>query len=367
MAADPLADDGLFPMDAPPPVSLADRFGVPPFSVLDRRSGRWQDRKRAWLGLGIKSELGRGLKGDGDDPDAVESGLLYTGSITRDPGYYDKKAAAEKLAGRPLTPAEFEADYYVVPEGGLAAGTSIFDPVICELVYRWFSAQDWRVLDPFAGGSVRGIVAGILHRKYLGFDLRADQVSANQLQGHTLTEDGYHPAWLAGDSRTAIPALPAGLTCDLVFTCPPYADLEVYSDDPADLSNMPYAGFLSAQTDIIRAAADRLADDRFFCWVTSDVRDMKTGSGPYRGLVADTIGQGQVAGLELYNDFIIVDPVGSGALRATKQFTAKRKAIRMHQHLLVFTKGDAAAATRAMEEAGAAGVAEDAERALLAG
>lgn len=39
---------------------LADRFGLPPFSVLNAREGWWQDRKRAWLGLGIQSELGRG-------------------------------------------------------------------------------------------------------------------------------------------------------------------------------------------------------------------------------------------------------------------------------------------------------------------
>jgi hypothetical protein len=41
-------------------VSLSDRFIVPPFSVLDARQGYWQERKRAWLVLGIQSELGRG-------------------------------------------------------------------------------------------------------------------------------------------------------------------------------------------------------------------------------------------------------------------------------------------------------------------
>jgi hypothetical protein len=40
--------------------SLAARFGVPPFTVLNAREGWWQDRKRAWLALGIQSELGRG-------------------------------------------------------------------------------------------------------------------------------------------------------------------------------------------------------------------------------------------------------------------------------------------------------------------
>ena len=40
--------------------SLAAKFGIPPFSVLNAREGWWQDRKRAWLAIGIRSELGRG-------------------------------------------------------------------------------------------------------------------------------------------------------------------------------------------------------------------------------------------------------------------------------------------------------------------
>ena len=44
--------------------TLVERFGVPPFSVLDARQGYWQDRKRAWIALGIKSELGRGGEGN---------------------------------------------------------------------------------------------------------------------------------------------------------------------------------------------------------------------------------------------------------------------------------------------------------------
>jgi hypothetical protein len=43
--------------------TLAERFGVPPFSVLDARQGYWQERKRAWLALGIESELGRSEEG----------------------------------------------------------------------------------------------------------------------------------------------------------------------------------------------------------------------------------------------------------------------------------------------------------------
>lgn len=39
---------------------LARRFEFPPFSILSAISGEWQERKAAWLSLGIKSEIGRG-------------------------------------------------------------------------------------------------------------------------------------------------------------------------------------------------------------------------------------------------------------------------------------------------------------------
>lgn len=40
--------------------NLADRFLVPPFSVIYGNKGKWLERKRAWINKGIKSELGRG-------------------------------------------------------------------------------------------------------------------------------------------------------------------------------------------------------------------------------------------------------------------------------------------------------------------
>ena len=60
MEDEPLPGEGE---NAGSTASLADKFGIPPFSVLNAREGWWQSRKRAWLGLGIKSELGRGENG----------------------------------------------------------------------------------------------------------------------------------------------------------------------------------------------------------------------------------------------------------------------------------------------------------------
>ena len=57
-------DDEDAPEDAPageaPKGNLSDRFMIPPFTVLNAREGWWQSRKKAWLAIGIKSELGRG-------------------------------------------------------------------------------------------------------------------------------------------------------------------------------------------------------------------------------------------------------------------------------------------------------------------
>jgi ParB-like nuclease domain len=53
-------NDGGNAEESQPKAKLADKFGVPPFSVLNAREGWWQDRKKAWLALGIESELGRG-------------------------------------------------------------------------------------------------------------------------------------------------------------------------------------------------------------------------------------------------------------------------------------------------------------------
>jgi ParB-like chromosome segregation protein Spo0J len=55
-----LADDDEPGEPAEPKGNLSDRFMIPPFTVLNAREGWWQSRKKAWLALGIKSELGRG-------------------------------------------------------------------------------------------------------------------------------------------------------------------------------------------------------------------------------------------------------------------------------------------------------------------
>ena len=230
--------------------------------------------------------------------------------------------------------------------GQAATGTSIFDPVLCELAYRWFCPPGGLVLDPFAGGSVRGIVAAKLGRPYVGIELRPEQIEANQNQaGRILGPDDAGCDWVVGDSRDLATLLPADTFADMVFSCPPYYDLELYSEDPRDLSNMPWGEFLEAYRAIIAAAVARLRDDRFAVWVIGDVRDKQ---GFYRGLPWRTVEAFEMAGTRYYNEAVLVTAVGSLPLRVRKQFEAGRKLGKSHQNVLVFCKGDPRAAATAI-------------------
>jgi DNA modification methylase len=236
-------------------------------------------------------------------------------------------------------------DYF--NDGKTIAGDSgsVFDPVLCELAYRWFCPSGGLVLDPFAGGSVRGIVASHTGRQYIGHELRDEQVIANRLQAGDIAIDP-HPSWITGDSRL-IDKTCADVDADFVFSCPPYADLEVYSDNPNDLSTLSYDEFKPAYFEIIKKACGRLKQDRFACFVVGDVRDNK---GNYYNFVGDTVEAFKAAGLEYYNEAILITPAGTLPLRAGKAFTATRKLGKTHQNILVFVKGDAKKATLACGE-----------------
>lgn len=275
-------------------ISLNERFIVPPFSVLDTRQGYWQERKRQWISEGIESNKGRSQN---------------------------------------LTFAIDKTDYMKTGCKGVAVQTSIFDPVLCEIMYKWFNVNNGLIYDCFAGGSVRGIIAEILGYKYKGIDLRQEQISENKRQAASI---GVSPEWFCDDSLNADKYIDDS-SADMIFTCPPYADLEVYSDDKRDISNMSYDDFCKVYSQILSIACKKLKSDRFAVIVIGDVRDKK---GAYRQLVDYTRKVLTDNGLILYNDFVLVEQVGTGAIRAPKQFNALRKAVKVHQNVLVFYKGD---------------------------
>ena len=327
------------------------QFGQPPFTTLSARVGDWQERKRAWIALGIRSELGRGAglipaagkaayggngfagnrsgsrEDDGAQNGAHKGGAaVYNSESLKRLGVDRNGSRANATPGGSAMPAmdyrngergsgngralplALDLDLYRSDEPLPAAAndapansSSIFDPVLCELMYSWFTCPGAQVIDPFAGGSVRGIVAAILGRAYWGCDLSMRQIEANREQAALICEADAQPQWQAGDSAACVPFAPHA---DFVFSCPPYGDLERYSDDPRDLSAMAFAEFELTYSRIIRAACERLRMDRFAAFVVGDFRDK---AGYYRNFPSITIEAFESAGARLYNESHFVD------------------------------------------------------------
>lgn len=349
---------------------LSKRFGQPPFTVLDARKGDWLDRKAAWLRMGIRSEHARGVDG---------TSLVRPIQIENN-NFYQEKTELERRLGRQMTTAE--AHEILVEEGkikpiekgfkkdlNLGGGgespmdrqaryagkeaktdeasaeynSSHFDPVLCEMMYRWYCPPGGVISDPFAGSSVSGMMAAHLGYHFWGMDLSPGQVECNRRVVDTLPPGAPKPVWVQGDSAASYAEQAPKV--DFAFTCPPYHDLEVYSEEPNDLSRMDWDDFRSAYDQIVANVVDRLKDDRFAGVVIGDVRGP---DGNLRNLPAFTTSCFRRHGMHLYNEAVLVTAVGSLSVRTGSQFEMTRKFGKSHQNVFVYLKGDAKKATDAV-------------------
>ena len=202
------------------------------------------------------------------------------------------------------------------------------------MMYRWYCPQGGSILDPFAGGSVRGIVANYLGYHYSGIDIRQEQVDSNREQALTILGVDNLPQWYVGDSNIVLDQN-WQKQFDLVFTCPPYADLEVYSDLQGDISNMDYDDFIFTFESIMRKACKLLKKGGMAIVVVGEVRNKQ---GNYYGFVGDTIKLMQrCAGMGYYNEAILATSLASAALRAGGNMKSG-KLVKVHQNVLMFKK-----------------------------
>ena len=265
--------------------SIVGHYIQPPFSVLDRKKGEWQKRTRWWRDRLPDDAIGREATSN------ASTGIMSIGD-----------------------------------------GISRFDPTVAEIFYRWWTKPGDVVIDPFSGGPTRGLVAQAMGRNYHGIDIRPEQVAANRQHGDL---------WQVGDAITWRPP-PA----DAIFTCPPYAHLERYSDDPRDLSTLDWPQFQGEYSVAIHKMVASLHDDRYIGIVISDIRD-KTGM--YLGLPDLTRQALRQAGCGILADMVILDPIGRKYLTGWKLLGQSRKPQRVHQHLIIGVKGKPSGAAERLQ------------------
>ena len=269
--------------------NLVKNYVVPPFSVLDTRQKYWQDRKKQWL---------------------EKTGNL---SETRDGDFGKVSGGKETIFS------------------SINGGTSNFDPVLAEIMYKWFCRRGGAILDPFGGEQTKGVVAGELDYNYQAVEFRQDQVNLNNEK----TKQYKNVHYVCGDSNN-IDKLVEKTDFDFCFTSPPYYDLEVYSKD--DMSALgSYEEFMASYENIFRKCYAKMKNDTFLVVKICEIRDKKTGI--YRGFIPDNIKCFEKIGWHFYNEIILINAIGTGALRANVNMKT-RKVVKIHQNVLVFYKGD---------------------------
>ena len=272
-------------------IKLSDKFIINPFSVFVAYSGEWATRKKYWVAL---------IQDTGE----TRKNLIGISPMCTD-AYGRKRCKTE----------------------------SILDPVLAEVCLTWFNIGGGSAFDPFAGDSVFGYVSAHLGYPFEGIELRTEQAELNQKR---LDDDDLTGLYHCDDALN-IDRYINDKTKDFLFTCPPYYDLEQYSELDDDLSNMEsYEEFNDKISQCISKAVNKLKDDRFAVCVVGEIRNKKGG---YQNFVSDTINNFINAGMIYYNEIILSSPLGSAPVRAGS-YMKNRKIVKVHQNVLVFYKGD---------------------------
>lgn len=274
---------------------LQDRFVIPPFSILDTRQGYWQERKRYWHSL---------IKDNGESRE-------------------------EKLGSVGLTIDNNSSSWLHNPS--LGNGVSLLDPVLSEIINLWFGISNCKTFDCFAGDSVFGYVSSYLGNTFTGIELRQEQVDLNNER-----VKGFRAEYICDDGRNILNHIKPE-SQDLLFSCPPYFDLEVYSDLPNDASNQKeYKDFLKILDNTFTSAIKCLKENRFAVITVGDIRDKK---GFYHGFVDDIKNIFKKSNVNLYNELILIEPIAAAAIRASRNME-NRKITKTHQNVLIFFKGN---------------------------
>lgn len=215
---------------------------------------------------------------------------------------------------------------------------SVLDPVVCEVVARFFMpASGGRIYNPFGGGVQMGYVAGASGYEYLASEIRHNQVDANNL---ICAEFAPSVRWVQADSVTYEP----DGEFDMVFACPPYYRVERYVDSDGkpplgeinDLST--YEKFRDALFMGYANAIRRLKSDRFFVVMTGDSRDK---NGAYYCSEAETELFLRGQGLSIYNRIVYVEAEFTRLAHAKRTLNT-RKFPKREQKIIAAYKGSIA-------------------------
>lgn len=211
---------------------------------------------------------------------------------------------------------------------------SVFPAPLAEwIILRYGGVPGTTVLDAFAGGPPRAVITSLMGYRYIGYDIRQEQIDENLEAMERIGITGVQ--YLCADGTSLAATEPVSM--DFALTCPPYYDLERYSDLSEDLSNLPsYEEFDAAMLRCAHAHRRVMKPGAFVCIVTSCFRKKnKAGVNELIDFPGDTIVNFKKAGFHVWQKIILSRNFASAAVRSTTSWLGK-KLIPRHEELLVF-------------------------------
>lgn len=214
---------------------------------------------------------------------------------------------------------------------------SVFPAPLCEwIILRYGGPTGGLILDAFAGGPPRAIVSALMGYKYIGYDIRQEQIDENI---KVVTRLGCESNITFHCSDGTLLDGSADSSCDFALTCPPYFDLEQYSDLPNDLSNLnSYDEFNHAMLNCAKAHYRVMKPSSFVCIVTCPFRvGGNKDENELRDFPGDTVRNFRTAGFMLWQKIVLSRNFASAAVRSTTSWKGL-KLVPRHEELLVFRK-----------------------------
>ena len=218
---------------------------------------------------------------------------------------------------------------------------SVFNPLLAERVYRYWSEAEQDVLDPFAGRTTRGLVARVLCRNYEGYEIapKTYELTRESLKG---IEDQWQPdmfspkklgSWmLHNEDGTELKNTPDN-SKDLIFTCPPYWKVERYEKCIDQLSQLnDYPVFLHRMRTCAANCYRVLKSGGYCVFVVNDFRF----DGRFYPFHSDLIQSFEVSGL-LFHD-IIINRLNSPFVTGAGKAYELRRTLKIHEYIIVWRK-----------------------------
>jgi len=151
---------------------------------------------------------------------------------------------------------------------------SEFNPTVAKNIISFWSEPKDIIFDPFSGRT-RALVSYAMDRAYVGCEVSKDVITymSNKFTDLKLYDDDNFNVDIINDDCINIDNKYPDIQFDMVFTCPPYYNLEKYESCEGQLSDIKkYDVFMTELTRRLDVAVDKLKSGGYMCIVIGDFR-----------------------------------------------------------------------------------------------